>query len=230
MYTFLLGSLVLFILLLSLKSFMRANPRLIAVRGEKALSWLIFAIALFFLATGRWFIALVLLPVLLAFTGLHILWNPFLPSLSAPRFRSFYLDMAADFRKRAFQARVREGQYKGRDLKDFSESELIRLFEEFADDSESCALLAAYLDRRHPRWREHAHANAHAGQSGARSSHALTEQEAYEILSLQEGATLEEIRKAHWRLMQKLHPDMGGSTWLAARINAAKDVLVKTHY
>jgi hypothetical protein len=98
-------------------------------------------------------------------------------------------------------------------------------------DEESRALLMAYLDRREPRWREHAQADAATGTDRRAWSGGgkMTEEEAYQILGVQRGASAEDIGRAHRALMKKLHPDQGGSTYLATRVNQAKDVLLRRH-
>jgi hypothetical protein len=111
------------------------------------------------------------------------------------------------------------GRLAGTKLDQLELSTLVPLVGEF--DAESRDLLAAYLDRRHPRWRD-----AAAGSSPARSGK-MTKEEAYQILGLEPGASAEQIGRAHRGLMKKLHPDQGGSTYLAARVNGAKDVLLR---
>ena len=97
-------------------------------------------------------------------------------------------------------------------------------------DEESCALLMAYLDRRQPAWRENAQDYAATGTGRSSwSSGKMTEEEAYKILGVQPGTSAEDIGRAHRALMKKLHPDQGGSTYLAARVNEAKDVLLRRH-
>jgi DnaJ family protein C protein 19 len=54
----------------------------------------------------------------------------------------------------------------------------------------------------------------------------MNRQEAYEILGLKPGASEVEIKAAHHRLMRSAHPDVGGSEWLATRVNQARDVLL----
>jgi hypothetical protein len=90
-------------------------------------------------------------------------------------------------------------------------------------------LFQAYLDSRTAGWRETVEDHPGAGQSAQGGAGAMTEKEAYEVLGLQVGAGEEEIRQAHRTLMKKLHPDQGGSTYLATRVNLAKDVLLRSH-
>jgi hypothetical protein len=90
------------------------------------------------------------------------------------------------------------------------------------------SLLAAYLVGRNTGWREHAQRDA--GTAGwLTSSGKMTEQDAYQFVGIQPGASLDEVGRAHRALMKKLHPDQGGTTYLAARINEAKDVLLHRH-
>ena len=90
------------------------------------------------------------------------------------------------------------------------------------------ALIEAYLDWRLPGWRDQGEEKAakeEAPRGRARASR-MSAEEAYAVLGLEKGASEDDIRQAHRRLMMKMHPDQGGSTYLAARINEAKEVLL----
>jgi hypothetical protein len=143
------------------------------------------------------------------------------------RVRSTFLDMELDHDTGTMRGRITAGRYAGASLDTVEISGLIALLSEF--DQESRMLLAAYLDRRDTRWREHPQAGAAAGQRATANASKMTEQEAYQILGLEPGAGAQEISRAHHALMKKLHPDQGGSTYLAARVNEAKDVLTRRH-
>jgi DnaJ domain len=177
------------------------------------------------------------LAIPLGAAGLGLLgWLPWPAGLGArtqrspgqvSRVRSTYIEMELDHDTGAMRGQVLAGRHQGKALDAIEVAALIELLSEI--DAESQALLAAYLDRRQPSWREHAQAHATAGQGGSVGSGKMTEQEAYQILGIQPGATAEEIGRAHRTLMKKLHPDQGGSTYLAARINEAKEVLLRRH-
>jgi len=137
--------------------------------------------------------------------------------------------MELDHDSGALEGHVLTGRHEGARLADLALEDLLDLGRELASDAESVQLLETYLDGRFPVWREHAKADAGGRQAGAPASGAMTKQEAYEILGLEAGASAADIRKAHRRLMQRLHPDLGGSSFLAARINEAKEILLDGH-
>jgi hypothetical protein len=131
--------------------------------------------------------------------------------------------MELDHDTGALRGRVRKGAFAGRELESMSPAEMALLWQDcrFADPR-SAQLIEAYLDRAHPSWREDlARAQAEPGTAGF-----MTREEAYEVLGLKPGASEDDIRRAHRELMLKIHPDRGGSSYLAAKINQAKDVLL----
>ncbi len=152
------------------------------------------------------------------FDGLHRKPRPGATSEVVTRFFRMSLDHASG----AMTGTVLEGPYQGRSLSDLNLEQLLNLWRSCQVDTQSAAVLEAYLERtQNADWRQQA---ASGERDGGHS--AMDRQEAYAILGLAPGASPEEIKTAHRRLMQKLHPDHGGSDWLAARINQAKDLLL----
>jgi DnaJ domain len=146
------------------------------------------------------------------------------------RVRSAMIEMELHHDTGAMSGSVLAGSLAGRRLDDLDETALRLLYEECrAADLDGVRLLEAYLDRRFPRWREHAEPHADAGPGAQPQAGSMTEQEAYQVLGLEPGAGVDEIRRAHRTLMKRLHPDQGGSTYLAARVNLAKEILLGRH-
>lgn len=143
--------------------------------------------------------------------------------------RTAALEMILDHESGTLEGMVLAGPFEGRMLADLAMPDLMRLHAALETDAESRQLLETYLDGREPGWRDDAQANGSAGLGDSPGSGTMTHQEAYQILGLEPGAGAAEIRKAHRSLMQRVHPDKGGSSFLAARINAAKDFLLKHH-
>jgi hypothetical protein len=141
--------------------------------------------------------------------------------------RSQFLDMTLDHDSGELTGRIVAGPHAGHALDEFDLPRLAAMITGF--DAESVALLESYLDRRFPAWRQDAQGDAARGQRRPAASGKMTDEEAYQILGLQPGAGRDEIGRAHRALMKKLHPDQGGSTYLAARVNEAKDTLLRTH-
>jgi hypothetical protein len=169
--------------------------------------------------------------------GLGLLgWIPFGPAGFSERVqktgggtshvRSAYIEMVLDHDSGTMHGRILAGRHQGAELDRLDVKTLAALLTEI--DDESRALLMAYLDRRDSSWREHAQGDAAAGRAAAGSGK-MSEQEAYQILGLQPGASADAIGHAHRTLMKKFHPDQGGTTYLAARINEAKEILLRRH-
>jgi len=143
--------------------------------------------------------------------------------------RSRFLRMQLDHDSGALTGDILRGSFAGRTLDELDEPDLFALREEVSGDGESLALVEAYLDRRMPGWRENVEGDTATGTGGAPDTSPMTDEQAYEILGLSSGASQTEIRAAHRRLMKKVHPDQGGSTFLATKINEAKDRLLGNH-
>jgi hypothetical protein len=149
------------------------------------------------------------------------------PSAGTSALQTAMLDMTLDHQSGRLDGTVREGRYSGQRLSGLSMPQLLELLEDARQgDPESTPVLEAFLDRNFgSEWRDH---QGQGGRSNSASGAgaAMTRDEALEILGLPSGASPEEIREAHRRLMQKVHPDHGGSSYLAARINQARDLLL----
>lgn len=227
------GILALVLALWALNVISKADPKL-AARALKAGGGLLsLGLAVFLGLRGEIGIA-----IPLGAFGLGLLgWLPFGPAGfsqrtqkstgQVSRVRSSFFEMELDHDTGAMRGRVLAGKYEGVTLEALDVSTLVGLLSEV--DEESRALLMAYLDRRDAAWREHAQGDAATGRAHAPSAGKMTEQEAYQILGLETGASASAISRAHRALMKKLHPDQGGSTYLAARVNEAKEVLLRRH-
>jgi DnaJ-domain-containing protein 1 len=128
-------------------------------------------------------------------------------------------------------ARVKAGAFAGRELAGLSLAELFDLLAEAArDDPRSVPVLEAYLDRRAPDWRDRAQGAGGGPAPPPAGEAAMDERTALEILGLEPGAGEDEIRAAHRKLMARLHPDHGGSSFLASQINRARDYLLRRRH
>jgi hypothetical protein len=139
-----------------------------------------------------------------------------------------FLRMTLDHDTGSMEGTILRGRFAGMRLDELGAADLLALLRECrAEDEEGARLLEAYLERIHPQWREELAGERAGGGAGARSTSGdMSVDEAYAILGLSAGADAEAIKEAHRRLMVKLHPDHGGSDYLATKINRARDVLL----
>ena len=138
--------------------------------------------------------------------------------------RTEFLEMVLDHDSGEMAGTVLKGQHNGHHLSDMTLETLLSLMLECQFDSDSQQVLEAYLDRHHENWREQASATSRVPPSDAEAP--MSRQLALEILGLTDTASEADILHAHREMMRRLHPDRGGSDYLAKKINAAKDYLI----
>lgn len=231
---FLIGVATLLALALTLSMLVNVEPRKLARALRRLAGGILMAAAVALLARGLFVYALPL-----AFLGFSLFTGRLSPFASSPtagarrspgqqsQVRTDTIEMRLDHDTGDMDGMVRKGRHASRLLSEMSLAELFDLLAECrSQDAQAAQLLQAYLDRAHPEWREQA-GEAQEEPGGAPGGQArMTLEEAYEILGLAPGAAAADIRKAHRTLMKKMHPDQGGSNYLASKINAAKDLLL----
>ena len=230
--TLLFGLAALAILLWAAQKYLQADPRKLAAVLKLSGGIALLGFAAFLALRGQIGVAAPLAAVGLGLLG----WLPFGPAGfgartqksagQVSRVRSAFLEMELDHDTGAMRGVILAGPREGTRLEGLDVETLLGLMSEIDDESRS--LLAAYLDRRDAGWREHAQADAAAGRGGAPRG-PMSQEEAYQILGLQPGAKAEDIVHAHRTLMKRIHPDQGGTNYLAARVNEAKDTLLRQH-
>ena len=220
-----------FLLLIYL--FINADPARLA-RGLKVSGIVIAVLAVATLAVSGRLAALLmplamLMPLLIRVRSVLDRYRP--PSGGqSSKVETSFLRMNLDHDTGTMEGTILRGRFAGMRLEELAAADLLALLRECrAEDEEGARLLEAYLDRVHPEWRDELASGrtAGAGRGNARTTSGdMSVEEAYAILGLSPGADADAIKEAHHRLMVKLHPDHGGSDYLATKINRARDVLL----
>ncbi len=141
------------------------------------------------------------------------------------------LAMTLDHQTGELEGDVIAGHFRGRSLSSLGLHDLLKLLLECQrDDPRSVPLVETFLDRQQPDWRDFVSGDAgeHAEEAARTANGSMDRATACSILNISPNATEQEIKEAHRALMNKLHPDHGGSSYLAAQLNLAKEVLLKS--
>lgn len=228
---------------LAIRWFVHANPASLARRIKIGAIWLGVLLVIGIAVVGRlpWLLGLLLplapliISILMRRRGAPAEdWG--IPSGRQSTVNTDHLSMTFDHDSGELNGRVTAGSYAGRELSGMSMTEVQMLLKEVvaAGDTESSNIITSFLERtygeawRHPAGgAEGADGGEHAGAESPPPGGAMSRDEAWRVLGLSPGASDEEIRSAHRRLMKQIHPDHGGSDYLASKINEAKDVLLR---
>jgi hypothetical protein len=222
-----LGLALLVLVLLGGRALARANPKLLATNLRKLGGWSAIIVALALMASGRLMLALPLALFGYSLLNRSFSWTNPLGSggKSAGQtssVRTEMLEMTLDHDSGDMDGMVRLGAFAGRRLSAMSGAELETLLAEaWTRDAQAAQLLEAFIQRKQGA------GNGRRQSAGAGNSRVMTVEEAYAVLGLPPGASREEVHLAHRNLMKKYHPDQGGTTYLASKINEAKELLLK---
>ncbi len=154
--------------------------------------------------------------------------NPFRSATqSSSNVETHFLRMTLDHENDQLDGEILEGQFKGQLLSVLTLSELLEFRMTCQNlDPDSVPLVDAFLDRKFGAdWRDRTQ-HDRADQNSEPLDDGMSVERAFKVLGLHPGATDDDIRDAHRRLMKKNHPDQGGSDFLAKQINEAKDFLL----
>lgn len=229
---FIVGVSMVLAAILMAQWFVVAKPKAIirAVFGVSVTIAILFGIFMVF--SGRLAWAWVGLMALLPWISRLRLLNNLMKAMRGPTMgqhsevRTRFVHMILMHDSGEMDGEVQEGPHVGRKLSQMELAELVQFYHTaILEDQQSASVIESYLDRTHGAiWREAGKTHTSNYKSTVNK---MTGSEARDILGVAIGADKEEIKKAHRSLMQKYHPDRGGSDYLAARINEAKDVLLE---
>ena len=209
--------------------FVNADPARLA-RGLKVTGIIIAVVAVATLAiSGRLAVLLaplaMMMPLLIRVRSLLDRYRPPAGGQTSTVATAF-LRMTLDHDTGSMEGTILRGHFAGMRLDELGPADLLALLRECrAEDEEAARLLEAYLDRVRSNWHDEM-AGEETRTAPSPGSSDVTVDEAYAILGLSPGADVDAIKEAHRRLMVKLHPDHGGSDYLATKINRARDVLL----
>ena len=239
------GLLLLWLSSIMLRGFVRTDPAALSRLLRKGGGGVALLLAIVLILRGEFNIALLAAGFGFWLVGAKPRWLPDRFSFGLPRsgpvpagssshLRTASLDLMRDPATGRISGHYHAGPLTGRWIDDLSREECVQGYWWCVQaDPQGARLLEAYFDGRFAGWREAADFRDDAGGAGTghRRGRAagMPDHEAYHVLGLSEGASREEIARAHRRLMKQYHPDHGGSTEMAARLNEAKDVLMRRH-
>lgn len=209
-----------------LRGYIRANPAALARGIKTGGGVVVLAAAAYLMSRGA-----AILAIPLGLLGTWLLWGQGTIGSTGPSHGQIssittdHLEVQLDHDTGLVTGRVRKGMFANRRIEGLQPAELALLWQDCRfTDQRSAQILETYLDKVHPSWQAdmaRGEAEMASGPDGT-----MSEKEALEILGLEKGASEEDVRKAHRELMMRLHPDRGGSTYLASKVNEAKAILL----